>query len=1045
MDTPYQTTFTMLSPAVYFAGGHGLCTTDIDEIPGLSDFIHRKTSTFDLENLPEDFPKRPLSNPIGMDHLYFCYILGWLWRIFGVNAQVLFYLTVAMRLLCALSVYGLFRLGLSRIVAFWTVLVIFTGPAFLYLDISARDMGKAPFIISAITVCAWLAIRSHSPARMILISLLLGTGLGIGYGVRPDTVIALPAAIFTTAFLAQISSSRVIPWRILGTFLLLASFSLLTQPITRTSALEGNHRLSVHVVGIGMLKSIENNLLPSHQPYSLMPDSLTGDAPTLALTAVLGQRLDNSESMINVSSAEYEYFSGERNTFPFVDPFLFYNGVTYSKIGRIFLFRLLEYFPADFLLRAWRATAVLFHLDHAHMQFMPDRSEIHGGWLKWLITAQHYFTLHISRWGVAYFIVAFFGLAAVNLRTAFVAAVFFLWFAGYPSLQYEYRHAFYLVFIPVMALAFLLEYSIRIIRQLFKSRAKHFSKTKIRVYGKRILITLVCILSLYFFPMAGLRVYQHIKVKGLAQSIADSPKSPVSLKLSHEDGRIFVVPAHPLERLDRRASLLSGEVAWTYGSLIFDSFGRDIPLTIHYDRRSLLYDFTHHQILEGCTDNHNGRIAFYFPIIETDSTYSMDMLPQLLRTYPAIAEQVNNEMTPLSEQHWWRRGKFLRISFPEEFLPAFRGFNEVTPDSSVPLLPFLTVPENRTCLQSHKQGPWESAVKAWKKKRSLQALSFESAGVWKIEEEHLPSPAFESFPTPLLPADSLQSLVRQWQGILLSCPDLKETASRDLLNYADRLQGEGKTELVMEACKTAEDWTLSNPLPAMRQGELYEERGLTEEAIDAYGRALSLHPYLPITADRVDTLISEYQNPERALDLWKKVFDAHPEDLFSGMRLALHYEKASLYDSALAVFMEVHKQHPDNPDARLSLVRCLVRTQRPEEALELLKSVLICEPRYTLLVTQHAASQAELLSSRKEYQAAAGFWEYLATLESLNLEHLLGLAFAYRESGFLEASRDTLQKGLALAEESGSPEAPDIAQLLSDLEDEMVKKQAFMQ
>jgi len=978
MNTPFQASFSLLTPAVLFAGGYGLSTTDTDEIPGLNDFILRKAKSFDVKQFPDSFDKQPLTNPLGLDHLYFLYIIGWLWRLFGVHEFLLVYLYFFMRLCCGLFIYGLCRLGTSRIFSFLTSLLIVTSPAYMDLDISPRDFGKAPFILAFIVVGLWLVLRSHSPWRFLLLSLFTGILLGIGYGVRPDVLICLPMALLVIGVLAKIRARKRPLWHLAGTILLLPSFFFLTRPIFQASALEGNHRLSVHLICIGMLQSIENNLLPADQPYTLMPEGVGGEAPSYSIIKTLAQRNGDSEPLINAYSSEYERFSGKRNTFVFIDPYLFYHGTGYSHYGRVFLFRLIEYFPADFILRAWRATAVLFQLNNIYAASMPNADAFPGSVLSALIKLQRCLTDHTAHFGMAYFITALIGLASVNLPAALIISLFFLWFAGYPSLQYEFRHAFYLSFIPLLALGFCAENVLKISRAVFLNKTVHTSPLSARIALRRAFLFVLLLLVSYALPLTILRAYQHSKVTALAEEIKKSPRSPVEVNISFRDNRVVLSPQKPLQGLAASEGLLPGEVNWTYASLVFDSYGQNIPVTLHYKTDRFFNNFTHSQVLEGCRDTKTGHIEFCFPIYETDNTYSMDMLPVFLQTYPVLREFVHDD-TSLAEQNWWRRGKFEGISFPEEYFPFFRGFTEIEAGDSVPILPFLTIPQEMQCLRTHKSGPWEQALSRWKNNTAPEQPALHFDTVWHIKDTFPTAKSWQLPKTPLLPSDSVNMLCNQWAELIHFYPFLKSVAVEDMLNYAGMLKEKGQDWLAEESCKIAQKWADADPYPFMRLGELQEQNNEAEQAITSYYKALLVYPYLPDTAERMDRLVLSLKDHKACADLWKKISAARPDDLFAGMRLGLHYESASLYSEALLAFENVLQYHPDNPDVRLSLVRCFVTLGEPRKALPILKSVLDIQPDYKVLVQQHAAMMAELLSSRGALSEAALFFELAAS------------------------------------------------------------------
>lgn len=1033
LDTPYQATFSHIYPAIFFACGHGLVTTDVEKIPGLSEFIYRETDLFDTSVLPAVFPEKKLSAPAATTHLYYLYAIGWIWWLLGVSVDAVVKYTIVLRVLCAVIIFGILRLGLSRIAALTTVLIIFTSPAMLNMDISPRDMGKAPFILGFLLLSAWMALRSHPPKTILLLSSALGLLLGIGFGFRQDILVCMPLAFFVSCFLARVNSSRAVTWRFAGTILMSAFFLALSWPIFKASALEGNQQTSVHTFLVGMSENVESNLLAQNQSYNLLPDSFSGEAISYAIVNTYARRMGNRESMINPCCAEYERFMGDKNAHLLMDPYFFYNGKAYAETGRLLMRDLFLYFPADFVIRAWCSVQKLFNTNRYYASVLAKSREPRPPWIRCLLSAQTLFADHIASFGLVYLVLALTVLAAFQFRKALIFTLFFLWFAGYPSLQFEYRHSFYLVFIPVMALAVCIEHLLRWLIAMHKHGVRCSCQ---HIPGKaiRACLFIILVLSAYAIPLWGLRIFQSYQLNHLADLFNKAPKESVPLISENREAEIFLSPDGPLPGLLKSDSLPPGETAWDYIALSFDTHGYDIPITIHYDENRLLNNFTQTITVRGFDDAQSGRVTLYCPIYEVDTTYSMDMLKEFLRTFPTIAAEVDDSR-PLAEQQWWRRSKFMGISFPSEYLGLFVGFHRVDDIESAHLLPIMQVPEDRRCMQTYKTAPWEDRLKAFCKTYFPKTPTVQGPSIrnecWNLDEKLIYHPSSKVFSRLLLSTRSVDTYISEWRARVTSLPMLKRTAAMDLANAATFWLNQNNCTEALDACNAACEFDPDDPLYHVRTGQLQELCGDSGEALKHYIQALFLQPLLPDTAARTDILFKVQGNRVGQRNFWREVFERYPDSWFAGMRSGALYEEDGMFSEAAAAYDKVYTNQPDHPDTRLALARCLGRSGNPIRALKLLQELSREHPDYLKLVILHTESLGEYFSAQNDYPSARTAYLNLTSLEPENPMWWLRLGDAQMKCSQSREGEDSYRKAMALAQNSNSPVQTEIQERLT--------------
>lgn len=701
-----QTNF--LYPAIFFAAGLGMGTADIRELPELDAFIYHKASSFDTRTIPKDIKVIPLKTAFELTHIYYIYTIGWIWRILGVSVWGVVLYAALLRAFCSLALYGIFNLFLNRKLAILGTLLICTSPAMLSSAIDLRDFGKAPFILGILLGMGWLVRRPLSTQSILTLAAYLGVLLGVGMGFRQDVLICFPPVILTLFFFLKPVSPRKKSIRCAALLILVMVFAVVAMPVLRGLFLEGG-QAGLHAFFHGVSPESESRLEYGDAAY----DSLIAvDPAAYAIVSVFARRSGHTESLVNEGSSEFMRAQGEVNAPLLWDPYIYYTGAKYAKYANSVIWEMVWCAPADFAVRAWLGVFSLPQLPRQIYTGMVKNLSSAPLWLRSLTYMHGILASHLARYGLLYILLVLLAVSANHLWHAFYWTGIWVWFAGYPTLWYEYRHFFFLAFIPVLAM--LLCFA-GLFRFLFALRNGTISTgTGEGWFEKRNLRRLKCMvyymlvmLAVILGPVVFLRAWQLRQVGAFAQQLAQAGLEWVAVKTDVKDGRIEIDPENTLPGLVSASKLPSGETAWEYVAVVLDTRGEDIPFRIQYDDSKILYTFTQDLCIKGVPDGRNGRVTLFFPVYETYMNYGDTLMPtELLKTYPKAAAYINDQR-PVGEQEWWRRGKFLGVSMPEKYKDAFKGFYRVRDVKGIPILPVFQLPEDIRFLRYYKTGPWE--------------------------------------------------------------------------------------------------------------------------------------------------------------------------------------------------------------------------------------------------------------------------------------------------------------------------------------------------
>ena len=723
LDHPIPITLSMFYPSVFFAGGYGLGTASPENIPGLEAFVQRKVDFFDIKNIPASVEVVPISSPLELTNIYHLYAVGIFWRLFGVSISTLLLYVAFLYALSAGALYCLFRNGLGRLSALAGVLLVSSSPALLCMSPILRDFGKTPFVLVSLYILTGLAVRPVSPRKFLGTAVVLGLLLGIAMGFRQDMFIFLPPAAAIFLFFSRIEARH--PWRIrfAAFFLFFLLFVPLARPVFKGAALEGN-QASVHGFFQGVTNECESRLNFGGASYDYL---VWTDSGLYAQANVYARRLGEHDPMDNPHATEYRHAHGVPSAAFLQNPGLYYTGSNYADYQRLLMRDVLWHFPADIAARAWRASVAVYEMPLAAQE---NSTWVRGKFPEWM---QYLFRIHeglargISWFGLVSVVMVLCCVSLKRFRIALCLTGLLLWFTGYPSINYDYRFIAYLVFVPIGAFLICLEVLCLRLMNVAKHRLWHHGEKAgehtrtgqtwrnraLQPFASVFLLVGMIVLAVVL-PLGILRWWQETRVSALADTLKGMKRTAIETELIRKESHILASPLAELPGLKNSETLPPGETAWEYVAVVFDTRGRDIPVTIEYDQRRVFNDFTQQLTLWGSKDKEQGLVTFFFPVYEATTVSSPQLFRDFLQTIniPQWREQVDPD-SPFEEQPLWKRSKFLGISFPESCQDAFKGFYRVTNVDDLRYLPLFQLPENREDLRTFKSGPWERRLRAY--------------------------------------------------------------------------------------------------------------------------------------------------------------------------------------------------------------------------------------------------------------------------------------------------------------------------------------------
>ncbi len=562
-------------PAVMWATGHGFGNpADSCVAPGLSEFLMKKQECWDSSRMPADARTSPIEGKFEADRLYIFFMVGVAWWLFGFSWAAL---NIPMALAYALTgilVYGICRLGMNRLLSLMGTVLFLSSPLVLFYLPSMRDFLRGPPILATVFVCGYLLSHRVSRRFFLLLALFLGVAIGIGVGFRQDAVICLPPALFALAVFARGTPAFRMRLRLLAVIFLLVAFYIPARPVLQMNKDTGGNNAFYLLQGFAYPATIGLHVKPS----SYLPIYSTSDFVVHgAICAYADATHEKNTPQERAGRQEYhpaQYLGAYLRwlgmaTFPaapVVGSFLFLGGRLFVPqppeelaiwsdqaeiMGRDMLKDLVTTIPADIITRWYSATVISLQntISNDFSQFgMVDPNPV----LTALVRLHQPIADHLEGWGVWYGFAALLLLGAVDARLALACLAILVYFCGYVSLCFHWRHALHLQFIAFWPPCFLIGRCIAAGRGAWRLAARRQwrkwlkdapHRTTSSLKGAVLFVAGAALLLVS--PLYGARLWQHNTMQGVIDCYMNAQLQPIDWHQeveSSEDGEApFVV------------------------------------------------------------------------------------------------------------------------------------------------------------------------------------------------------------------------------------------------------------------------------------------------------------------------------------------------------------------------------------------------------------------------------------------------------------------------------------------------------------------------
>jgi len=919
MDGPW------FAPSVMVATGRGLVDTDASAIPELAEFLQLRRAVLRPDQLPAQIQTGELTDFLNR-HRYLLYLTGVVWRFFGISWEMLKVLLVAFFCVTVGIVYGVFRLGMNRVLSTVGAILFMTAPFVLTMMASPRDFIKGPFILAVILVLGYLIKRRVTPRAFLGLALLLGAILGIGLGFRHDVLVCIPASLFVLAFCVRGDPALSARVRAAGAAVLLAAFSVCAWPVLR-SLNESGTTSYLHIV-TGLATTCEDDLGVERASYERM--------------------YLNAGDFIDAVHISYSHRVHDH---PAAVPILF-DSPEAARSCKRYLIEVVKTFPAD--MATFGLASVLRMLGDFPAHTEPRSALAENPFLKRLARPWRPLAAHLERFGVYYAIASLVLLSTYSLRVAW--SVFFLlfYFCGYTCLQFQLRHCFHLSFVSIWFLGFLIDRILHAAGQLRQPATRQEIKKLLRAPRqwwappvKRAVSFSVCAVALMLVPFCAVRVYQCHAVSKLLDTYAaallepiETQAEPLNMEEIEDDamGPEYAAtwpkrrtlrderPVHdwvlfrPSDRPGSEACAFNERditFQTDYLAAAFAATGRQRRVWLRYEIETPSFNFSRILYVDPDAKHALGPTKYFFPIYEFEP------------------------------------GAFKGIAVPREQAGEFQGLFRVKNIKDFPLLLNLSLPFDRTDFRRFQALPWrvpdlphavaqrQAAMCARGDALAKQGRFEQAAQVYRRAIAQNPDGAtpYGALDRIYVERDDLAGRVAQWRKHTHDNPHdalghyylgmaLAAKQDTDGALAAFRKASEaGPVDPAMQASlKQAIDHCVSAQHGAGKcaQGEALAKQGKLDEAAQAYREAIATDPNSAIAYEALDKILLKMHDPDGRVAEWQERVRQHPDAAFPhrylGMALAAKQDIAG----AISAYGKARELDPKDASIARHLAQALV-------------------------------------------------------------------------------------------------------------------------
>jgi len=949
-----------LRPSALFAAGLGLGHTDCEEqeFPELDAFMERKLAAIPRSAYPEACEK-----PFGRNfHFYFHYyviaFMGGMFRLFGISVQTIHLACVVMHVAAMMFLYLLLRLMMGRLLSLFGTVYVATLPAFLVVLPDFRDYGKVPFFLAALLLMGYLLKKARAPWRQIFLALALGIVIGVGYGFRQDLLICMPPAMVLLLFGVRMHAFHRWRWRVAAAVACAAAFMVAAAPVFRGRQESGDFIIA-HTLLQGLTSSAEAEIQFGNADYDF--GFLGLDTPVIA------------------SVGAYALRTGREYPESYVSP-------QYADAGGSLFRETVLTFPADFAARALAATEHTFHIPGS--RFIRETLKLapySGGGHRLELFDKIHAPLDefFSRYGPLCAVLAVAALAAQSYRAAFWVSVLFFYFAAYPSLLAEFRHLFYLAFVPFFFTGSLCS---RVWQSAYGAcrRRQEIAVGPWLAAGARNLLKgflfVAALAGLIAAALAGLRFYQYRQAGRLLDRYAGVQLRPLPCRTERHENRVRLVPEQSLSEFLNVPFPSRGQLLPAYLAVRFKQADRTVAFTLLNENDAFV---------KPCQLRLKGTGSYFFPAYE----------------FGGLTNTV-----------------FTGLELSAEDGPLVEGLYLVENGDTLPLWPFIGVPENRAHFLACKTGSldrWAETLGAelvsrcgLRPERGVDAY----AALIRRTPGHLPfaeralAHAARSGDETLLPA--------AWETIGVYMPEMRSEAALRIAEIAGALENEGSYEQAIQYYEAALNVSPGELWNRVRIGEIQAASGDQESALHAFKSILRQAPESPHTAKLLDDLCQQEGLQEDAAAFWRELGEAHPDAAVPLLFLGMSLERAGDTDAAYDAYSRFLRMRPDHAPALYRQGALEAVRGNIEGGAGKMRDAAKRDPQLASEIAKRCAEVAVYFSEQKHYETAVYLNRSALEIFPDDLWPQVRLGELYEVTGDLEAARNAYLLVLEKAPES---------------------------
>jgi len=532
-----------LAAAASFACGYGYADPGYAPSPAVAAFLDKKMDSLSCKDFPNGAPLGPPNFTQSL-YRYMTMAVGVTWKLFGVSWTRLAVLFGVLYGASALAIYGMFRLATNRAIAAAGALIMTVSALQLRFLPQLRDYAKAPFILTLVFILAVLVVRPFSPRRVLALAAAYGAVMGIGFGFRNDLLINVVPFVVTIALFLPVPLRSQVRTKLAALALCASVFVVAAWPIIRAYQSGSN---TGHVAILGLMTSFNGPLGVTSSVYDW--GAPYDDGFAMKVVRSYAERVHGRD--VTPLSSEYE-----RATLEYL-----------LLVGR--------HWPADLLTRAYASVLRVVELPFQVRSYTTSAPPaISGGVVGWLYAIWDGVWSRLSGIGAPIAAAAIVAVASVNIRIAVWLLAALLYFAGYPALQFDPRHFFFLEFIPWLALGLLCQAALLV----WAARREPTFAAR----GRPALAFALGAVLVLVGSTVGLRAYQQRHVTKLLDRYLETPTEKLTLTPGQIDDRQLLL--RPVE-VDRSGA---GESDVRADYLIVDVVRRNCerllaPVTFRYE------------------------------------------------------------------------------------------------------------------------------------------------------------------------------------------------------------------------------------------------------------------------------------------------------------------------------------------------------------------------------------------------------------------------------------------------------------------------------